>query len=110
MFGQRRFYFSKLDSIPVDLDLKINSSEYLQIAVRKVAAHVTRLIKTIACYGMSRELCTGRFRITPIPNSQSHSFSKHFSRNPLGSIAQAIVHDVVSVVGDRPAVRNAGPQ
>src|ERR1043166_9979427 len=74
MFGQYRFNFFRLDPVAANLDLIVEASEKLDVAVRQVAGAVACPVQTarrLAIEAMGDEFLRRQLRLVQIPTRHS---------------------------------------
>ena len=106
MGGERRFDFSEFDAKAPDLDLMIETSEKLEVAVGAIADQVAGLVEAGAgdvTEGVGNESFGGEFRPVQIAAGQAHPADVQLAGNADRRRLVVAVENVKLRVGDRTA-------
>src|ERR1051325_2194319 len=106
---EHRLDLSQLDAMAANLHLKVTATKNLDIAVRQQTSQVTRAIQSLASLAVSDKLSFRFLGVAPVTARQSHTRDAEFASHPRWTRFKIVFEDVVTAVGHRTAVRNAGP-
>src|SRR5262249_14314056 len=107
--GESSFDLSQFDSISLDFHLEVFPPQKLYIAVRKVAAEISRAIQPFSCPGMRDESHTCLLFVPPVTMCQSDPADVELSGRPHRTRLHKLIQDVKALISHRSAVRNTFP-
>src|ERR1043166_8841154 len=105
MFGQYRFNFFRLDPVAANLDLIVEASEKLDVAVRQVAGAVACPVQTarrLAIEAMGDEFLRRQLRLVQIPTRHSSAPNVNLSEDAHRHRLKVGVEYINLRIGDRP--------
>lgn len=101
---------AQLDPVALDLHLEVVPAEDLDAAVGQVPPQVTGQIGAFAALREVHEAVRGALRVVPVPQGEPDVAGHgHLADHPERALVAGRVDDVVALVGDRLAVRDARP-
>src|SRR5262245_62063382 len=106
VFMQCRFDLSKLNTEAADLELAVAAANELDIAVRKISDHITRLVQPRSRFFIERirhELRRSQLRQTQISTSEARADDVEPTIRPDGDRVKITIQNVDSTISHRPA-------
>ncbi len=103
------FDLAEFDPVALDLDLRILSTEELEISVRQIAPEISSTIQALASARMGDETSVCFLFVAPVSLGQSDAADVKLAHRPHRTWLETLVQNLKTLIPHRPPVRNTLP-